>query len=234
MWLEALSLAADHAEKCPTCGGGVHRRPHRTMHAGSYVSDRKRVVIRKRPPADFADPVVLDPLTQYFDGGLYRLFPNDKYPSRGGRRLHRDVWQAAFGPIPVRCHIHHRDNNPWNNALANLECVPGSKHLSDAWHEQRSERDASGYRGKDGKWREHFTAMARSAAAEWHGSEEGRLWHRRHALRTKGWTKWKREPKPCEACGRTIQALVRANGRQQKYCSNTCKARAYRDRRSAE
>ena len=228
MWLESLSLAEDHAEKCPTCGGGVRRRAHSAMHAGSFISDGKRVDIRKRPAADFANPVVLDPLTQYFDGGLYRMWPSERYLSRGGRKLHRDVWTSAFGPVPAGCHIHHRDEDVSNNQLANLQCTPASEHRAHA------QKRAIQRRAANGTVVEHFKESARDAAAKWHASDEGRLWHSRHAIRAQSWTKWKREEKHCEACGAAYQALVRANGRQQRYCTNTCKTRAYRDRKHLE
>jgi HNH endonuclease len=165
MWLEAVSQS-HHAEKCPTCGGGVRRRAHGEMHAGSYVSGDKRVEIRKRPRAGFADPIYLDPLTTYFDGGLYSRWPSERYWSRGGTKLHRDVWQAAFGPIPRGCHIHHRDGNPDNNCIANLECVPASEHLSRTWRNGPKSKYQPG---------QHFSETARQRAAEWHRSDEGRL-----------------------------------------------------------
>jgi endogenous inhibitor of DNA gyrase (YacG/DUF329 family) len=220
MWLEAIREPEDHASKCPTCGGHVRRRPYGALHAGTQVLDGQRVEIRKRPSAGFADPIVLDPLVQYFDGGLYRLWPKERYYARGGKRLHRDVWEAAFGPIPAGHHIHHRDGNPSHNAVANLELLPASQHLADSWKKRAD------------KHSEHFSAAARARAAEWHASEVGRAWHRRHAKRSKGWTKWKRVAKPCEHCGTVIQALVRA-GNSQKFCTDTCKALAYRLRRAA-
>lgn len=220
MWLEAVREPEAHASKCPTCGGHVRRRTHGEMHAGTQVLDGHRVDIRKQPADGFADPIVLDPLTQYFDGCLYRLWPRERYFARGGKRLHRDVWEAAFGPIPDGCHIHHRDGDTRHNGIANLECVPKSEHLSGAW------------RVRAARHSEHFSAAARAGAAAWHSSEAGRAWHRRHAKRQKSWTKWKRVEKPCEQCGTLIQALVRA-GNSQKYCSDTCKALAYRARDAA-
>lgn len=221
MWLESLREPEDHQTRCPTCGGHVRRRAYGEMHAGAQILDGQRVAIRRCPSAGYADPIVLDPLVQYFDGGLYRLWPQERYFSRGGKRLHRDVWEAAFGPVPACCHIHHRDGDPSHNALSNLECLPAVEHLSDTWREHRSGRS------------QHFTAAARSKAAEWHASEAGRAWHRRQAKRSQSWTKWKREPKPCQHCGTIIQALVRKSGNAQKYCSDTCKALAYRVRDAA-
>ena len=222
MWLETIPQSPDHADKCPTCGGCVQRRAYGEMYAGSFISDGRRVEIRKRPAEGFSDPVYLDPLNQYFDGGLYRLWPSEKYYARGGKRLHRDVWVHAFGVIPGGSHIHHRDGNTANNNIANLECLPANEHLSDAWHARRG-----------GLSVEHFSELARSRATEWHKSEEGRLWHRRNAMRTQSWTKWKRETKPCEFCQKPFDALVRKNGHTSKYCSPNCKSASYRARNAS-
>ena len=223
MWLDALQKPASDEAKCPTCGGAVCRRAYGEMHAGSYVLNGERVEIRRKPNEGFADPIVLDPITVYFDGGLYRRWPSERYWSRGGKKLHRDVWELAFGKIPAGCHIHHRDANPDNNSISNLECLQAAAHLSHTWRENRGKRAPS----------EHFGEKARRAAAEWHGSEEGRLWHRRHAKRSQSWTKWKREQKPCFGCGTIINALVRNSGHSQKFCSQVCKASDYRKRKAA-
>lgn len=220
MWLAAVRESTCNSEECPTCGGGVQRRVYGEMHAGSFVLDGQRVAIRKVPNEGFIGPVVLDPLTQYFDGGLYRLWPSERYFSRGGKKLHRDVWASAFGDIPKGCHIHHKDSNPANNKLENLECVPAFDHLSETWTRTRANR-------KPG---EHFSEVARKRAAEWHASEEGRLWHKRHAARSKGWLKWRREDRTCSACGKQFNAIVRKSGHSQIYCTDVCKAAAYRKR----
>lgn len=219
MRLEAIHQPKDHEASCPTCGGAIHKRVFGEMHAGSFISNGQRMEIRRVPSAEYRDPVYLDEITQYFDGGLYRLWPSDNYLSRGGKKLHRDVWAAAFGPIPPRCHIHHRDGNVLNNRLENLECMDSSEHLSLS-RAQRSAPDNGGW----------FSASAREKAADWHASPEGKLWHKRHAERTKSWTKWKREEKPCEHCGKLHMALVRKSGNAGKYCSQTCKVAAYRAR----
>ena len=211
MWLEAIHKPACDEAKCPTCGGSVQDRVFGEMHAGSFVLNGERVEIRKRPDAQYRDPVVLDPLTQYFDGGLYRLWPKERYFSRGGKTLHRDAWVSAFGPIPRGCHIHHKDGNGANNALANLECWDSGEHLALTWRESSSRRVV------------HFTERARTEAAKWHASEAGRLWHKRHA-------EWTREKRPCARCGIIFDCLVRKSGRTQKFCSNNCKASVYRKR----
>jgi endogenous inhibitor of DNA gyrase (YacG/DUF329 family) len=218
MWLEAVSESACIEAQCPTCGGGVRRRPYGEVYAGSFVLDGQRVEIRRKPAADFADPIILDPLTQFFDGDLWRLFPASVYFQRGQRGyLHRQVWIAAFGEIPAGCHIHHRDENPRNNQLSNLECVDASEHQRHTSARRRANGTLPG-----------ISAWAREAAAEWHRSEAGRLWHSRMARRTKSWLKWKRTDRPCEHCGKIVSMLGGRRGRPQRFCGNNCKSAAWR------
>ena len=210
MWLETVSQSEDNTQKCPTCGGHVRRRIHGEMHAGSFFSDGIRVEIRRKPNDGYSDPIYLDPLTQYFDGGLYRLSPHDSYCKRAGKYLHRAVWESAFGEIPKHCHIHHRDGNNANNAIANLECAPKFEHLSSHASEHPSK----------------FTQKARDNASLWHKSDEGRLWHSRMAKRSQSWTKWERREKSCPVCNKTFMALIRKSGYPQIYCSPHCKSLA--------
>jgi len=221
MLLEVRHKSEDDKTCCPTCGGGVRRRVFGEVHAGSFVLDGERVEIRRVPDDGYRDPVVLDEITQYFRGGLYRIWPSDRYYSKGGSRLHRDVWKAAFGPIPDGCHIHHRDGNCANNRIENLECIDAKEHL-------RIERKAGSVHKES-----RISAAAREKAAEWHRSDAGREWHRRHAERSKGWTKWKREPKNCPECGTLFDALIRKSGNAQVYCCSACKTAAYRKRGKA-
>lgn len=224
MWLESIQESEGHAERCPTCRGSVQRRSHGEMHAGSFILDGQRVDIRRFVAPGHADPIVLDALTQYFDGGLYRMWASERYLSRGGKRLHQDVWRSGFGTIPDGCHIHHRDDDKFNNALSNLECLPAGKHLSDTWRKNKS-----GYTSG-----QHFSDHAREKAAEWHRSEAGKLWHKRHAKSSKSWTKWKREPAICPECNSTFDCLIRQNAHAQIYCGGVCKHAAYRKRQKLE
>ena len=130
MRLEAICEPADHTEKCPTCGSAVQRWTYGEVHGGSFISNGKRVDIRGTPPEGYADPIVLDAITQYFDGGLYRMFKGERYPSKGGKKLHLAVWTSVFGRVPSGCHIHHKDDHSLNNALGNLECMPTAEHSS--------------------------------------------------------------------------------------------------------
>lgn len=50
--------------------------------------------------------------------------------NRPYKYIHRDVWEYTNGTIPDKNHIHHIDGNKSNNAISNLECLSGSKHIS--------------------------------------------------------------------------------------------------------
>ena len=44
-------------------------------------------------------------------------------------RLHTFIIILAFGSIPVGYDVHHKDENPLNNILENLEVLEHSKHM---------------------------------------------------------------------------------------------------------
>ena len=49
--------------------------------------------------------------------------------------LHRLVYKLFCGDIPKGMHIHHKDKNPLNNSLANLELKEAKQHLRE--HSQK-------------------------------------------------------------------------------------------------
>lgn len=224
MWLEAVSQPAPDACECPTCGGPVQRRAYGEMYAGAFILDGERVEIRRVPDPNFSDPFVLDPLTQYFNGRLWRLWPSERYHAAGGNRLHRAVWTSAFGSIPRGCHIHHKDEDTVNNSLVNLECLPPSEHLA-----KPSKNRTAPPKGVD-----PFSDEYRARARAFNQSEAGRLWHKRNSERMQNWLKWKREPRICLHCEQTYDAVIRKNGHPQLYCSTLCRISAYRKRDAAK
>lgn len=129
-----------------------------------------------------------------------------------GYYSHRNVWARAHGPIPLKHHIHHIDNDPQNNDLANLECLPASVHRSE--HSQEPERRAQSRINIE---------KARIAALEWHRSPEGR------ELRGKTtYLVWQnRLPVPCvcRVCGSAFQSKKS----HARVCSGKCEAKARRD-----
>ena len=65
-----------------------------------------------------------------FDGKKY--FKTSKHywrcTNQEGKYLHVAIWEATNGEVPEGYEIHHRDFNPENNALENLQCLTKSEH----------------------------------------------------------------------------------------------------------
>ena len=217
--MEKNETTWDNQEKCGACGSYIQGQYESEMYAGAFIFDRQRVEIRRKPKEWFKNPIILDIITQYFDGKLYRLYSSEKYFSCGGGTLHRHVWRGAFGEIPKGCHIHHKNRNTKDNRIENLECLPSKEHLSENWKHLNTGKTV------------FFTKSARDGAAKWHSSDEGRLWHSRMAKRAQSWTKWKRETKECLWCKKEFEGTVRSNGHSQKFCHANCKASHYRKNR---
>ena len=130
------------------------------------------------------------------------------------QRLHRYVWQHFNGPIPEGYHIHHRDGNKGNNDIENLAVVSHSKHTT--YHGIGNSMDSEWM-----EWsRKNLLKNAIPAASEWHGSEEGREWHKEHYENMKDRLHATSEF-VCEFCGEGFEAVD--NG-QNKFCSNRCKS----------
>jgi len=71
----------------------------------------------------------------------------DASPSLSRSRA-RDRWRTAIGPIPLGYRIHHKDGNPKNNSLENLECITRYAHLSAHMKEKCGERNSNFRTGK--------------------------------------------------------------------------------------
>jgi len=154
-----------------------------------------------------------------FNGRRYNRYPESSNPAhrryfaRAGHRLHRDVWEFYNGPIPRGMHIHHIDGDTTNNEIANLECVPETDHRR---HHGASERTD--------KQRQHLESI-RPKAAQWHRSEEGRIWHREHAKASlaKTWGKPRAFPSlafQCFWCGSKAQA----KSKLKRFCGTACQS----------
>lgn len=64
-----------------------------------------------------------------YRGGYYERTDKSVRPKKT-RRLHRMVWEAAFGPIPAGHDIHHANHDVGDNRIENLECLPHGKHAA--------------------------------------------------------------------------------------------------------
>ena len=157
----------------------------------------------------------------YFDGYRWNRYPNA--PRRSDRVyfkrsvtggtvwLHRYVWEKANGEIPKGYHVHHKDGNPSNNALENLECIPCREHCHR--HPMVGERYENQLKLLD---------RIRDSTKAWHGSEEGKKWHSEHAI-AGGFGRPDLPERKCDQCGKTFKPKTN----HDRFCSNACKS-AYR------
>ena len=154
--------------------------------------------------------------SQEFNGNIYYLYPGEKYFSRGRKRLHRIVWEFYNGPIPKGCEVHHKDRNPRNNDISNLECLTRSKHKEEH-HDEQSRR---------GKSPEAIANIHRAGefAKKWHSSEEGHNWHSEHAR--KQFEALEIRETTCECCGSVFKYK---SFNTPRFCSNNCKSKWRRD-----
>ena len=135
------------------------------------------------------------------------------------KRLHIYLWEKHYGKVPKGYHVHHKDGDKTNNSIDNLELLTAYQHLH--YHAQDPAAIATKRRSIE---------VARVAASEWHGSEAGREWHKKHWQETTKPLIDKRVTLICTVCGKEYEASAICAYRS-KYCSGTCKATALRRRR---
>lgn len=125
--------------------------------------------------------------------------------------LHREIYEDHYGSIPPGYDVHHRDNNPLNNEIDNLECIEHGEHLRRHGASITPEQRVA--------MRERFIRNVGPKAKEWHASAEGREWHRQNAIRCE-FGKFEPVERTCDQCGATYQATNAHN----RFCSNNCKS----------
>lgn len=170
------------------------------------------------------------PALIFYKGYKYRRYPDSPQRSHrvyyqrsvpwGVTYLHRDIWLDTHPgeEIPDKWHVHHKDEDPFNNDPSNLELLSPAEHNVIHPGDQSWEED---------NLLEHLDRI-RPMAAEWHSSEEGRAWHSEHGKAT-----WEgREPqhdKICAECGTAFKSWVDKPVRaktEDRYCSRLCVNRA--------
>lgn len=159
-----------------------------------------------------------------FRGVTYRRYPGRRYfepgirdAQQGAEALHRDVWAAAYGPIPEGHDVHHIDFDPSNNTLENLRALPAAEH--QALHVD-DRRESGAYCSPE---RLAHLDRIRPLAAPWHSADPGREWHSRMAR--EAYTRRSPFRYACERCGAEYES--RHLG-EVKFCSNKCRAAARR------
>lgn len=154
-----------------------------------------------------------------WNGRRYRRYPESArrsdsvyfYRMGKGRTftLHRDVWEFHNGPIPDGAHIHHRDGNPLNNDIGNLDCLSAKQHRDEhPWDEDRKRRQSA------------LLERIRPLTKEWHASAEGRAKHRE--LGGLAYQRFVPVAKDCAHCSTRFEPSKIGN--LDRFCSNKCKS----------
>lgn len=129
-------------------------------------------------------------------------------------RAHVWVWENNYGKRPEGFHVHHLDENKSNNSIENLRLITIFEHLS--FH---------GLKPDNRKRAAIWLNGIRHLTKEWHSSNEGKEWHRKHA-KEMNFGKWEANKYICERCGKYFESKKRS---KTKFCSNACKSANRRD-----
>jgi hypothetical protein len=60
--------------------------------------------------------------------GHFRI--TSRKEGNNGKYLHRLIWEEHYGEIPEGFVIHHKNGNPQDNRIENMEMMPHSNHVS--------------------------------------------------------------------------------------------------------
>lgn len=168
-------------------------------------------------------------MIEYFDNGNLAIvdgykFKRDKKTgyflssSRIGekrKRLHIYVWEKENGIIPIGYEIHHKDHDKSNNEISNLEL------LTKAEHKQRHKDEITDEQKRI--WTENLEKHARPQAIIWHGSENGRKWHKQHYEQMKNKLHSPTEY-ICTECGTKFISEKLYGIKENRFCSSNCKS----------
>lgn len=137
---------------------------------------------------------------------------------RSKKYLHRAIWESVHGPVPVGHHIHHLDENTFNNDITNLACISASEHAR--LHTGSPERRA--FASQNGK-RVLASPDVRARIAKWRASPAGKKWHKQHSKDV--WRGAIYREFECEVCGKVFKSRDPKGARR---CGPNCTAEARR------
>ena len=144
---------------------------------------------------------------QEFNG--IRYYKCGDYFSKQNRRLHRDVWGYYNGRVDKGFHIHHKDGNRSNNQIENLKLMSATKH----------QRLHGKLLYKNGR-KENWIKATLDGAKKWHGSTEGKKWHKQQYQKYCKSALERTYPAICKFCECEFKTR---HPNQAKFCSQKCK-----------
>lgn len=133
------------------------------------------------------------------------------YYERGGVSLHRAVWVDHYGTIKKGYHIHHKDFNPANNDISNLEMLSPKEHHKKHWEEQYEERAEAGRKNL-------CKARASQGMADWYRSDR----FKELCNKNKEYIKPSYRDATCEVCGKAFKTV------RGRTCGQNCRLKLYR------
>lgn len=155
-----------------------------------------------------------------YDGKLWHRYPDAKQSSHRNyfrshcTYLHHYIWEKYNGERHTGCHIHHKDGDCGNNSIENLEEISIYEHLAERHKISEEQKE------KQRCWLNNIRRLAKA----WHKSEEGKQWHKEHAL-LQNFGNLTYGKAKCQICGKEFEKQTN----YQKYCSNACKSKYRRD-----
>lgn len=161
-----------------------------------------------------------------YNGLLFTRYPEAKqfahknyYQHRSKKHgrfyLHRKIWEDMHGKIPKKYVVHHKNHNPLDNRVGNLECIPHSAHSS---HHSIDSYNPVTFKKRQKVMMEELR--------KWHKTKAGKDFHKR--LNRKNKKTWaNKKPvfeKRCLVCKKKYFSKI--NRKNAMYCGINCKGRA--------
>lgn len=156
-------------------------------------------------------------MEQVFNGIVFVADERGYYRAKNnfGLYLHRCVWEYYNTKIPDGYEIHHKDFNPSNNDISNLQLLSVKEH-------KKLHADLLTTEQREWK-RNNLIQTAQPKAAVWHRSENGKQLHRKLIQQQRELGVFKHRL-VCTNCGKDF---IGEKKRTNTFCCNACKS-AYR------
>ena len=166
-------------------------------------------------------------------------FKGRKYHRKAGGyytttlRLHREVWEEAFGKIPEGSHVHHRNEDKSDNRIENLQLLTRSEHAKLHAEEKLAPyREAALIQARHVSEERRLERLRRvlvckNCGDKYHsGSAHPRRFCSSKCIEAARSTKFGSGKRHCEFCGKVYQPSRRV----QRYCSKACCNAAHHER----